>query len=757
MFRIVSFNHFLTISYILILMFCSLAVGEDKDIHDRVESLLSKMTLSEKIGQMTQVSGFVGEIPESFANQIREGRVGSVINETDPETSVEIQRIAIEESRLGIPLIMGRDVIHGFNTIFPIPLGQAASWDPELALQCARIAAEEAAGAGYHWTFAPMMDITHDPRWGRIAEGFGEDPVLASSFSSEIVHGLQGDDLSAPNTIAACAKHFVGYGAAEGGRDYNTAIIPEGILRNLYLPPFKAAVDAGVATVMASFNEVNGIPSSGNPFILRKILRDEWGFKGFVVSDWQSMEEMITHGFCEDMKDVALKSITAGVDMEMVSTAYTDYLEELVLSGKVPEELVNQAVGNILRIKFKLGLFDKPFPYTLKLTNKPSKEALELAKQMSVESVVLLKCDNKILPLKKDIRSIAVIGPLADDPYELFGTWSLDGRVENAITPLQAMKTYLADLDRTVQLNYAQGLSFSRCQDKSGFAGAITAADQSDVILLFAGEEAILSGEGHSRAFLDLPGAQNDLITELSKMDKPIILIVIAGRPLTIGAIAEKCQAVLYAWHPGTMCGPALTDLIFGLKSPSGKLPVTFPKAVGQIPVYYNHKQTGRPPREGAFTLMDDIPVHAFQHTLGNTSYYLDIGYLPLYPFGFGLSYTQFKYANIKLSAKHIKIGENIRVSVDLIDTGEMEAEEVAQLYVRDLVASITRPVRELKGFQRIHLKPGEKKKVTFDLSSQDLGFHNADMKYVVEPGKFHLWVGGDSQSGLMAEFELVE
>jgi beta-glucosidase len=757
MFKIVSFNLFLPFSSLLILMFCSLAVGGDKNIDDRVESLLSKMTLSEKIGQMTQVSGFVGEIPVSLANMIRKGEVGSVINETDPETSVEIQRIAIEESRLGIPLIMGRDVIHGFRTIFPIPLGQAASWNPELAMQCAQIAAKEAAGASYHWTFAPMMDITHDPRWGRIAEGFGEDPVLASSFSSAIVHGLQGDDLSAPNTLAACAKHFVGYGAAEGGRDYNTTIIPEGILRDLYLPPFKAAVDAGVATVMTSFNEVNGIPSSGNPLILRQILRDEWGFEGFVVSDWQSMEEMISHGFCEDMRDVALKSITAGVDMEMVSTAYTDYLEALVLSGKVPEALVNQAAGNILRIKLKLGLFDKPFPYTLKITKKPSKKALELAKQMSMESVVLLKCDNQILPLKKNVRSIAVIGSLADDPYEVFGTWSLDGKVENAITPLQAIQTHLADLDRTVQLNYAQGLSYSRCQDKSGFADAIASADQSDVILLFAGEEAILSGEGHSRAFLDLPGAQDDLIYELSKTDKPIILIVMAGRPLTIGAVAEKCQAVLYAWHPGTMCGPALADLIFGLKSPSGKLPVTFPKAVGQIPVYYNHKQTGRPPREGAFTLMDDIPVHALQHTLGNTSYYLDIGYLPLYPFGYGLSYTEFEYKNLELSSQSVKIGQDVEVSVDLSNIGKMAAVEIVQLYVRDLVGSLTRPVKELKGFQRIHLEPGEKKKVTFDLSSQDLGFHNTDMEYVVESGKFHLWVGGDSQSGLMAEFELVE
>jgi len=754
MFRIVSSNQFLPISCLLVLTFCSLAIGENINIHDRIESLLSKMTLAEKVGQMIQINGYDGKIPKDLKQRLREGGIGSILNEVNPEINLEMQRIAVEESRLGIPLIIGRDVIHGFRTIFPIPLGQAATWDPELVRACAGIAAEEAASVGIDWTFAPMMDIARDPRWGRIAEGFGEDPYLASVLAAAMVRGLQGEDLSAPNTIAACAKHFAGYGAAEGGRDYNTVYIPEGLLRDVYLPPFRAAVDAGVATVMASFNEINGVPSSGNAFLLRQVLRKEWGFQGFVVSDWGSMSEMMNHGFCSDLKDVAQKSIQAGVDMEMVSTAYADYLEDLVNSGAVPQELVDDAVRNILRVKFQLGLFDKPSPYSLKGIHKPSQKALDLAKRAALESVVLLKNEGNLLPLSRKIRSIAVIGPLADEPYEVLGTWSLDGKAEDTITPLQAVKTFLGE---SADIKYTGGLPYTRSRDESGFSPAVLAAEESDAVLLFVGEESALSGEGHSRAYLNLPGAQEKLINTLAATGKPIALVVMAGRPLTIGEISRKVQAVLYAWHPGTMTGPALVDLIFGIESPSGKLPVTFPKTAGQIPVYYNHKNTGRPPQEGAFTLIDDIPVHAFQHSLGNTSHYLDIGYLPLYPFGFGLSYTRFKYANIKLSTNNIKIGDNIRVSVDLINVGAMEAEEVAQLYIRDLVASITRPVRELKGFQRIRLKPGEKKTVTFDLPSQDLGFHNTDMEYTVEPGKFHLWVGGDSQSVLMTEFELVE
>lgn len=752
-----SLSTFLTHSCVLLtVLFCvsSCVMAANKDIDAQVEKLLAKMTLSEKIGQMVQINSFDGEISDDLKQRLREGRIGSMLNEIVPKANLEIQRIAVEESRLGIPLIMARDVIHGYRTIFPIPLAQAATWDPELAAACARIAAEEASSAGFQWTFAPMMDIARDPRWGRIAEGYGEDPFLGSLFAAAVVHGFQGEDLSAPNTIAACAKHFVGYGAAEGGRDYDTTNIPEGLLWDVYLAPFKAAVEAGVATVMSSFNEINGIPATGNVHTLRDILRDEWGFDGFVVSDWGSTAEMIDHGFCEDMKDVAKKSIMAGIDMEMQSSAYSDHLEELVKEGVVPQKLVDDAVRNILRIKFRLGLFKKPYPYSAKLPQKPSEKARELAKIAALKSVVLLKNDNKLLPLSKDVKSVAVIGPLADDPYEVLGTWNRDGRSEDTVTPLAAIRNMLGESTR---INYIAGLTSSRSRDKSEFAKAVEQARQSEVVLIFAGEESILSGEAHSRAYLNLPGAQDELITEISKTGKPIVLVILAGRPLTISDISEKVGAVLYAWHPGTMGGPALVDLIFGIVSPSGKLPVTFPKTEGQIPVYYAHKNTRRPPQTRELIMMDDIPLRAYQGSLGDAARYLDIGYLPLYPFGYGLSYTEFKYANLQISSKRIKIGDSIKVSVELTNSGQMEAEEVVQLYVRDLVASLTRPVKELKGFKRIRLEPDETKKVTFDLSSNILGFHNSDMKYVVEPGRFNLWVGGDSQAELMAEFEIVK
>ncbi len=599
-----------------------------------------------------------------------------------------------------------------------------------------------------------MMDIARDPRWGRIAEGFGEDPYLASCFAAAIVRGFQGNDLSAQDTIAACAKHYVGYGAAEGGRDYDTTNIPENLLRDVYLPPFKAAVDAGVVTVMSSFNEINGIPASGNVHTLRDILKNEWGFRGFVVSDWKATEEMISHGFCEDLKDVAKKSIIAGIDMEMQSTAYSDYLEKLVKEDAVPQKLVDDAARRILRVKFELGLFEKPYIYSAKLPVKPSEESLALAKKTAIESMVLLKNENKILPLPKNIKSIAIVGPLADDPYEVLGTWNRDGKPEDTVTPLKAIRDMVGG---TTEINYIAGLPYSRSKNTSDFEKSVDLAEKSDVILFFAGEEAILSGEAHSRAHLNLPGTQDELITELSKTGKPIVLVILAGRPLTIGDISEKVDAVLYAWHPGTMTGPAIADLIFGIESPSGKLPVTFPKTEGQIPVYYNHKNTGRPPEGKELTMIDDIPVRAYQSSLGDAARYLDIGYKPLYPFGYGLSYTQFDYANLKISSDKVKLGDTIKVFVDVKNTGDMEADEVVQLYIRDLVASLTQPVKELKGFARIRLKPKETKTVTFDLSTNILGFHNSEGKYIVEPGKFNLWAGPSSDSGPMTSFEIVE
>ncbi|MBN1972476.1 MAG: glycoside hydrolase family 3 C-terminal domain-containing protein [Sedimentisphaerales bacterium] len=725
-----------------------------KNIDKQVEELLAKMTLSEKIGQMVQINDFDGVISDELKQRLRDGKIGSMLNEIVPEANLEIQRIAVEESRLGIPLIMARDVIHGYRTIFPIPLAQAATWDPNLAQACARIAAKEASSAGFQWTFAPMMDIARDPRWGRIAEGFGEDPYLGSCFAAAMVRGFQGDDLSSPDTIAACAKHYVGYGAAEGGRDYDTANIPESLLRNVYLPPFKAAVDAGVAAVMSAFNEINGIPATGNVHTLRDILKNEWGFDGFVVSDWKSTAEMMEHGFCEDMRDVAEKSIIAGIDMEMQSSAYGDYLEELVKEGAISEKLIDDAVRRILRIKSRLGLFEKPSIYSAKLPGKPNEEALALAKTTAMKSMVLLKNNDKLLPLSKDLKSIAIIGPLADDPYEVLGTWNRDGKPEDTITPLAAI---LDMIGGDTEINFITGLPYSRSKDTSEFAKAIELAKKSQIVLFFAGEESILSGEAHSRAYLNLPGAQDELIAELAKTDTPVVLVIFAGRPLTIGDIAEKIDAILYAWHPGTMTGSAVADLIFGIESPSGKLPITFPKTEGQIPIYYNHKNTGRPPEGKQLTMIDDIPLRAYQSSLGDAARYLDIGYKPLYPFGYGLSYTQFEYANLKLSSDKVKLGDNIKVSVDVTNTGDMEAEEVVQLYVRDLVASLTRPVKELKGFKRIRLKKNETKTVDFALSADSLGFHTNEGKYVVEAGKFHLWTGGSSEAELMTEFEIIE
>ena len=730
------------------------AFSRPQDIDQRVEALLARMTLAEKIGQMTQVNDFDGKIPDSLRERLREGRIGSMLNEVVPEAAAEIQRVAMQESRLGIPLMMGRDVIHGFRTIFPIPLGQAAAWDPALVTACARVAAVEASAAGFQWTFAPMMDIARDPRWGRIAEGFGEDPYLGSALAAAMVRGFQGDDLAASGTIAACAKHFAAYGAAEGGRDYDTVNLSEDRLRDVYLRPFEAAVKAGVATVMTSFNEINGVPSSGNSFLLRTVLRGEWGFRGLVVSDWRSMAEMIDHGFCRDSKDVARKAVEAGVDMEMASTAYADHLAELVESGVVAQGLVDDAVRNILRVKFKLGLFEQPFPYSARPSSPPSADALALARRAALESVVLLKNRRQLLPLSREYHSLAVIGPLADAPYEMLGTWNRDGRTEDAVTPLAALRALVGD---RMEVHYAAGLPYSRSRDTSGIEAAVQAARRCDVALLFVGEEAILSGEAHSRAHLGLPGAQDTLVARIVETGKPVVLVVLAGRPLTIGEVSSDVRAVLYAWHPGTMGGPALADLIFGVESPSGKLPVTFPRTEGQIPVYYAHKNTGRPPRSRRLIMIDDIPIGAYQGSLGDASRYLDIGYEPLYPFGFGLSYTSFEYSDLTLSSRRISAEGALKVSVHVSNVGPVEGSEIVQLYVRDRVGSRTRPVKELKGFQKVRLAPGEVRTVEFDLPAASLGFHDLRMQYVVEPGRFDLWVGGDSEAELKTEFEVVE
>jgi len=725
--------------------------GSDAATEKKVESLLSKMTLEEKIGQMNQITSY-GNI-EDMSSLIKKGEVGSILNEVDPVRINALQRVAMEESRLGIPLLIARDVIHGFKTIFPIPLGQAASFNPQIAKDGARVAAIEASSVGIRWTFAPMIDIARDPRWGRIAEGCGEDTYLTSVMGAAMVEGFQGDSLNSSTSIAACPKHFVGYGAAEGGRDYNSTFIPERRLRNVYLPPFEAAAKAGAATFMTSFNDNDGIPSTGNAFILKDVLRGEWGFDGLVVTDWASASEMISHGFAADSKEVAMKSVNAGVDMEMVSYTFVKELPALIKEGKVKESTIDEAVRNILRVKYRLGLFDAPYVDEKQPSVMYTPSHLKVAKQAAVESAILLKNDKEVLPLQESLKTVAVVGPMANAPYEQLGTWIFDGEKAHTQTPLNAIKEMVGD---KVQVIYEPGLAYSREKNLAGVAKAAAAAARADVILAFVGEEAILSGEAHCLADLNLQGDQSALITALAKTGKPVVTIVMAGRPLTIGQEVEESTAVLYSFHPGTMGGPALADLLWGKAVPSGKTPVTFPKMVGQIPVYYAHNKTGRPATRNE-VLLDDIAVEAGQTSLGCTSFYMDAGFDPLFPFGYGLSYTTFKYSNVKLSSASLKKDDVLTVTFDLENTGKYKGTEVAQLYIQDKVGSVTRPVKELKRFTRVTLKPGEKKNVSFELPISELAFWNIDMMKVVEPGDFGLWVATDSQSGEEVFFKVVD
>jgi beta-glucosidase len=723
-------------------------------LEKKIDSLLAKMTIDEKIGQTAQrgtPGTYPGEISDTLKDAVRHGAVGSVINVINRDHLDELQRLAVEESPNSIPLISGRDVIHGFRTIFPIPLGLAATWNPDLVEKISAISAEEATTYGIRWTFAPMLDISRDPRWGRIAEGSGEDPYLASVMAAAYVKGFQGDNLSDRTSIAACAKHFAGYGAAEGGRDYNTAIIHEQLFRDVYLKPFKAACDAGAATFMTSFNEVNGIPSSGNKFLVKQILREEWGFDGFVVSDWESIKEMIVHGFCEDTMEAAFKAADAGLDMEMMSDAYEKNLKILIEEGKISEGQLDEFVRNILRIKFRLGLFENPYTDRSRDDIILSKSNLAAAKEAALQSLVLLKNDKELLPLSKDIGRVAIIGPLADAPYEQFGTWVFDGEEEDSQTPLPSLRRYIGE-EKVV---YSPGLTYSRERSKEGFAGALKSAEQSDVIIFFAGEESILSGESHSRADISLPGVQEELIHELRKMNKPLVLVIMAGRPITIGNIINDVDAILMAWHPGTMGGPAITDVLFGKAYPCGRLPVTWPKAVGQIPIYYNHNNTGRPGLEDKYVHVDDIPVGAWQHSLHNSSFYMELGIGPQFPFGYGLGYTEFKYDNIGLSKDTISLGETLEVSAEITNTGSKTGTEIVQLYVRDLTGSMVRPVKELKGFKRIKLNPGDTEKITFSLNTDELSFYNQNMELVTEPGRFKVWIGRNAEEGLEAEFNI--
>ena len=718
-------------------------VGTTPDIEKRVEDLLSRMTLAEKIGQMNQVSA--GGNVANYAEDLRNGRVGSILNEVDPVKINEFQRICVEESRLGIPLLVGRDVIHGFHTVFPIPLGLAATFDPALVQKGARIAAVEATAQGIRWTFSPMLDIARDPRWGRIAEGSGEDTYLDSRMAEAMVSGYQGE-MADGTSMAACIKHFVGYGAAEGGRDYNSTFLTERQLRNVYLPPFEAAVKAGAMTLMTSFNDNDGVPSTANTFILKDVLRDEWGFDGLVVTDWDSMGEMIAHGFGTDRKDVAEKAVNAGVDMDMMTFGFISHLEELVMGSEVKQSTIDNAVRNILRVKFMLGLFENPY-----IDAEGSKavqyapEHLEAARATARESAVLLKNDGA-LPLTIGKR-ILVTGPMADAPHDQLGTWAFDGEKAHTVTPLAALRERFPG-----RVSYVPGLTYSR-EKRERFDDVVAAARQADVVLAFLGEEAILSGEAHSLADLNLKGSQSELLAALAKTGKPVVAVVMAGRPLTIERDLPNCNAVLYCFHPGTMGGPAIADLVSGDANPSGKTPITFLRTVGQAPLYYAHNNTGRP--YNGETLIEDIGPEAGQTSLGNTSYYLDYGAYPLFPFGYGLSYTTFAYSNPVLDKQVYGKDDCIKVSFTLSNTGKYDGTEVAQVYIRDVVGSITRPVKELKHFERVSLGAGESRGIEVSIPVSELAFYGLDGIKKVEPGDFQLWVAGDSASGEPVSFKV--
>lgn len=729
------------------LMGCSQPQDKNTEIENKVETLLHKMTLEEKLGQMNQLSPWDFE---DLAKRVRKGEVGSILNVVNPEEVNKIQKIAVEESRLGIPLIVSRDVIHGYKTIFPIPLGQAATFNPEVVKEGARVAAIEASADGIRWTFAPMIDVARDPRWGRIAESCGEDPYLNAIMGTAMIKGYQGDSLNDPTAIAACAKHFVAYGAAEGGRDYNSTFIPERVLRNVYLPPFKAAADAGCATFMTSFNDNDGVPSTANSFVLKDVLRKEWKYDGMVVTDWASALEMVNHGFCTDGKDAAEKSVNAGVDMEMVSETFIQNLKQSIAENKVSMETIDNAVRNILRLKFRLGLFDNPYVVTPQ-TVKYAEKHLQTAKTAAEQSVILLKNENQTLPFTDKIKTLAVIGPMADAPYEQMGTWVFDGEKEHTQTPLTAIKEMYGN---KVKVIFEKGLEYSRDKNTAGIARAVNAARQADAVVVFVGEESILSGEAHSLANLNLQGAQSLLIKELAATGKPVVTIVMAGRQLAIADEVKVSDAMLYSFHPGTMGGPAIADILFGKVNPSGKTPVTFPRMSGQVPIYYAQHKTGRPANPTEM-LIDEIPVEAGQTSVGCRSFYLDAGNSPLFPFGYGLSYTTFEYSNLSLASDKLTAQDTLSISFTLKNTGKYDGTEVVQLYVQDKVGSVTRPVKELKRFQRVTLKAGESTQVSLSLPVSELAFWGYDMNYTVEPGDFTLWVGTNSAEGLTKDFSV--
>jgi beta-glucosidase len=708
-----------------------------RDVEQRVNALLAQMTLEEKLGQLQQLDGEGnGNFRPEHLDLIRKGLLGSTLGVRGAQRTNQVQGVAMNESRLKIPVLFGFDVIHGYRTIFPIPLGEASSWDPALAERSAAVAAQEANNVGLRWTFAPMVDIARDPRWGRITEGAGEDPFLGAAFARARVRGFQGDDYGAADKILACAKHFAAYGGAEGGRDYNTVDLSENTLREIYLPPFKAAVDAGVGTLMSSFNAINGVPASANAFTLTSVLRNEWKFDGFVVSDYTSVRELINHGIAANEEEAAAAALNAGVDMEMVSRSYNQFGPQLLKQNKLSTATIDEAVRRILRVKFRLGLFDRPYTDEQR---EPAAllrpESIRLAREIAGRSMVLLKNDRETLPLNKNVGSIAVIGPLADDRRAPLGWWSGDGKEENTVTPLAGIK---AKVSTQTKVGYAKGCDVLG-ESTTGFQEAVDLAKGSDVAIVFVGELHEMVGEAASRASLDLPGHQMELVQAIHATGKPTIVVLVNGRPLSVGWIVNNVPAILESWMGGSQSGNAIADILFGDVNPGGKLPVTVPRTVGQVPIYYNHMNTGRPPEA--------------QNRY--TSKYFDAPWTPLYPFGYGLSYTTFKFDKLQLSAPRISANGKITVSVEVENTGRRAGDEVVQLYIRDVVATMTRPVKELKGFQRVSLQPGEKRRVEFVLGPEHLGFWNREMRYVVEPGEFQVMVGANSVDVIEAKFNV--
>ncbi|MGI9105423.1 MAG: beta-glucosidase BglX [Pyrinomonadaceae bacterium] len=743
------------------------------NIERRIDALLARMTLAEKLGQLQMLDGEAnGNFRPEHRDLIRQGLLGSTLNVRGAARVNELQRIAMEESRLKIPVLFAFDVIHGYRTIFPVPLGETASWDLKAAERAAEVAAAESAAAGVRWTFAPMVDIARDARWGRMVEGAGEDPYLGSRMAVARVRGFQGTDYGAPERIVACAKHWVAYGAAEAGRDYNTVDMSETTLREVYFPPFKAAVDAGVGTFMSAFNDLNGVPTSANPFTLTNVLRGEWKFDGIVVSDYESVKELINHTVADDEREAARAALTAGVDIEMVSRLYNQHGEQLLKERKLTLATVDEAVRRVLRIKFRLGLFERPYADEAReRTVVMRAEHLAAARQIAARSLVLLKNEREALPLDKSIGTLAVVGPLADSPKDVLGSWTGDGRAEDAVTLLSGIK---AKVSPNTKILYAKGVAVegkgvtgnydaapptasnaggtnvAQSSDaarnsttptaQDGIAEAVRLAQMADAIVVAVGESAEMSGEAASRTSLDLPGRQLELIQAIHATGKPYVVVLMNGRPLTINWLAENSPAILETWFAGTQAGHAIADVLFGDVNPGAKLPVTFPRAVGQSPLYYNHKRTGRPPTDQKYT-----------------SKYLDTPFTPLYAFGYGLSYTQFRLTNLQLSAPSIRPDGQLTASVEVENTGKRAGDEVVQLYLRDVAASVTRPVKELKGFERVTLKPGERRRISFKLTPEHLGFYNRAMRFIVEPGAFKVFAGTSSADGLEASFTVVE